>query len=216
MSEGTMAMHCTGRQRTVPSKRLESRSLRELMLTREFHISVGGAFGQVRRPLHPNLCRMITIRGYIGMDMEIDVDYAGGEDGSDPSEVVAIYEIDSRWPTPLMRAVLRGDLRFIEFLLEAGADANARDIRGCTALKRLTSRGCNLPAMRMLLDHGADPDIADNAGEGPLHLAILTNREAEVRLLLEYGANRHLSDYDDRSPLERAEDMGNNSIIGRL
>ncbi|KAL4983720.1 hypothetical protein BDW68DRAFT_168300 [Aspergillus falconensis] len=65
-----------------------------------------------------------------------------------------------------MRAVSRGDLDFFEFLLDAGAGVNARDIHGCKALKRLTSRRFKLPAMRMLLDHGADPDITDNAGEG--------------------------------------------------
>lgn len=77
--------------------------------------------------------------------------------------------------TPLHQAVRARNLAVATVLLERGADANARDrSRGSTPLRRAVSASgaggttgtahLMLPLARLLLAHGADPDICDQRG----------------------------------------------------
>ncbi|KAJ5638594.1 hypothetical protein N7528_000984 [Penicillium herquei] len=53
-------------------------------------------------------------------------------------------------------------------------------------------------SVRVLLDHGADPNIIDAAGDTPLHLAVLRDNLAVVELLIEKGARLDVSDINER------------------
>jgi ankyrin repeat protein len=77
-------------------------------------------------------------------------------------------------------------------LVARGADAAARSKRGETALGDAASRG-DLPAVKLLLDKGADVNAVDYRGYTPLLQAVQYDRDSPeiVKLLLEHGANVH-------------------------
>ncbi|KAJ5773840.1 hypothetical protein N7457_008736 [Penicillium paradoxum] len=56
----------------------------------------------------------------------------------------------------------------MQLLLDAGCDINAQDAHGHTAL--LLSAHLEVPLIPFLLQHGADPNIAENGGSTSLHL----------------------------------------------
>lgn len=62
--------------------------------------------------------------------------------------------------TALHEAVRWDGREGVKFLLEAGADPNARDVDGWTPLFSAQSR----EVIRLLLHHGADPTLADDTG----------------------------------------------------
>ncbi len=80
----------------------------------------------------------------------------------------------------------RGDTHQLRRFLDQGADVNARDTRGNTALM-LATVYAGPDSMRLLLDRGADIDATNNAGANALMRA--APDDFKVRLLLEYGAD---------------------------
>jgi RNA polymerase sigma factor (sigma-70 family) len=84
--------------------------------------------------------------------------------------------------TPLWAAAAADYPQVVAYLLERGANPNARGPRGHTALHIAAMRGWPHLA-RALLEHGADPRQPDDAGRTPLDWAAL-KRHAEVADLL--------------------------------
>ena len=76
---------------------------------------------------------------------------------------------------PLGLAIRLGWLRLAEALLACGADPNARDGRGHTALHCAASLGRE-GALRVLIRHGASPALAAPDGQTPLGLALAADR----------------------------------------
>ena len=63
--------------------------------------------------------------------------------------------------TPLMLAISLHENSTVETLLKLGADPDARDNLGDTCFSRAIAE-CNVPAMRMLVDAGADFSLTDS------------------------------------------------------
>jgi ankyrin repeat protein len=84
--------------------------------------------------------------------------------------------------TALHFAARQGALEAVRALVdEPGFDINRADPDGATALIYATVNG-HYDLARFLLDHGADPNIVDRYGRGPLYAAIDMNRpEPEPR-----------------------------------
>ena len=59
----------------------------------------------------------------------------------------------------------------ITYLVEAGADPNARDMSGVAPLHRAVRNRCS-KAVGALIDSGADPVLRNTSGSTPLHLAV--------------------------------------------
>lgn len=97
--------------------------------------------------------------------------------------------VDERGPrgaTPLMAAALHGNASLLAAMLAAGGNANARNDAGATALLWAIE---DVDKVRVLLDHGADPNAASVFGRTPLVLAsALGKSPAVAQLLLERGA----------------------------
>jgi ankyrin repeat protein len=75
----------------------------------------------------------------------------------------------------------------LKFLVERGADVNARDDKGDTAL-HIAIRDNRLLLVKRLIDQGADVTLPDGEGRTPIELAAI-NQNRDITLELErYGA----------------------------
>lgn len=75
----------------------------------------------------------------------------------------------------------------VRFLLERGADANARNRAGTTPLIDAIAGGCTA-CVAQLLRAGASPTLRDRSGNTPLALAQRQRRDAIIPLLTAAGA----------------------------
>src|SRR5262245_26965871 len=88
----------------------------------------------------------------------------------------------------LWDAARRGDAKAVKELLTKGVDVNARTRYGATALWFAAYKGRD-EVIRLLLDHKADPDIADTVwATTPLTLAAYEEHVESVKRLLKAGA----------------------------
>ena len=89
-------------------------------------------------------------------------------------------------PPPLMLAAREGRVNAVRFLLDQGADVNACDKSGNTALAEATYYS-QVPVIKELLAHGANINARAN-GATPLDIALSRNDNAVIDLLKHYGA----------------------------
>jgi ankyrin repeat protein len=90
---------------------------------------------------------------------------------------------------PVLDATKRGDVAAVRSLLKSGADPNAAQGDGLTALHVAAGEG-NLQIVELLIEAGATVDARTNIGAyTPLHLASQSAHIAIVRELLEAGAD---------------------------
>ena len=125
-----------------------------------------------------------------------------------------------------VNAAADGERKTVEQYLRAGMDVNARDGYGQTALFA-ASVGRRYALALILLERGADPNLARDTGRTPLMAAVKrgfdTNsyeREPEsqklVNALLERGADVNARDEDGVTPLEEAARIGDAETIRTL
>jgi len=89
--------------------------------------------------------------------------------------------------TPLMDKVVAGDKAAVSELIAKGADVNAKNNYGWTALSHAARAG-NAQLVKLLLEHGADVNSRDQSGWTPLMRAAMKGHVDVVRVLLEHGA----------------------------
>ncbi|KAI9339077.1 hypothetical protein BDR26DRAFT_919222 [Obelidium mucronatum] len=90
------------------------------------------------------------------------------------------------------------------FLLEKGAQINARCVIGNTALFYATGYGCNkrtLEIAKVLLDGGAAVNIQNRFGCTAILAPIMAGSQESVKLLAEYGCDARIPDYERTIPL---------------
>lgn len=88
-------------------------------------------------------------------------------------------------------AVHRGSVDELERLLTAGADIDARDDHGQTALMLAAAKGHD-HVVEWLVERGATLDITSKYGLSALMLAVVNGRVGSVRTLTAAGADLHL------------------------
>lgn len=91
--------------------------------------------------------------------------------------------------SPVADAAMRGDIEEIRSLIDTGADVDAPQGDGMTALHWAAEAG-TLDMARVLLEAGANTDLSTrNGAYVPLHLAARAGHDAVVELLLAAGAD---------------------------
>ena len=109
--------------------------------------------------------------------------------------------------TPLIDAIRGGDLAAARALLERGADVNAREVDGSTALHWAAHRD-DLEAAGLLLGAGADVSAANRYGVAPISLAATNGSAAMIERLLAAGADSDASLLEGETALMTAARTG--------
>lgn len=73
-----------------------------------------------------------------------------------------------------------------------------------------------MPAQKMMLEHGADVNAKDTNGLTALMNYVSRGKEEMVKLLLDKGANKHITSDNDWDAISPAEREGNKRIIKML
>ena len=110
--------------------------------------------------------------------------------------------------TPLLWASLSSSGEFIETLIDLGANVNAQRTDDKVTPLTLSSDWNNFMAVNLLLDHGADANIARSDACTPLHFAVTKGNQNLVKLFLEKNALVNTQDVDGDSPLHIAVTKG--------
>src|SRR5262249_34074755 len=95
---------------------------------------------------------------------------------------------------------LRGNIEGMRLLLEKGAEVNAKDGAGETALMFACTSG-NADAVRLLIERGADVKVKSKRNETALGFAGTSGVQASVALLLAKGAEVDVRNFRGYSPL---------------
>lgn len=104
----------------------------------------------------------------------------------------------------------------IEKLLDLGADINATDENGNTAL-HIAVKYSQTETVKLLLKRGANFEAVNGAGVTPLQMAAFTpNSSIIFQLLLENGASLYAVDRDGNTVLHTAAASDNISVIEKI
>ena len=145
---------------------------------------------------------------------------------NDPELLEVVLEKPRRLPSaPLLAMLLKVERipprELIDFLSKSGADMNAHDKKGYTALHIAVRRG-DQALVEQLLECGADINCKSfvnafgHGGFAALHLAVLKGNGALVNLLLERGADINCKTTDGRTALSIAGQSDDREMIGAL
>ncbi len=114
--------------------------------------------------------------------------------------------------TPLHYAVNAGHRAMTDFLLERGADVNARDGGGRTPLHIAAENGFQAVA-EVLVAHKADINPITSKGETPLHLAARRGHAELVKYLISIGTKLDAKDESGQTALLWAADRGHSESV---
>jgi len=125
-------------------------------------------------------------------------------------------DIDHNGNTPLMWVVASdGSEELMEAFIDHGADINAQNFVGETALFVACSRGFT-EKVELLLENGARTQISNLDGASPLHVACAGGHSDVVSLLIQYGAFLNVGDDEEDTPVHWAVREGHEEIIKLL
>ena len=114
--------------------------------------------------------------------------------------------------TALVVAVKSSRLAVVQVLLENGADLNAQDRLGYTAIHHAVFQGATT-VLRLLVRKGAYIDETGHYGRTALHLAATRGHEAIVTVLKEAGANMKIKDKEKKTALNLAEENHHDGVV---
>ena len=117
--------------------------------------------------------------------------------------------------TPLIQAAMRGKLKTVDRLLQAGADPNTPDKDGHTPL-HAAARLSSPTITERLLEAGASPHTPAKNGHKPLHEAASYSSPASAERLLQAGADPDCRTATAQTPLHLAANSKSSETVGRL
>jgi hypothetical protein len=111
----------------------------------------------------------------------------------------------------LLDAAEKGDLALVQSLLEKGADVNAKNGSGATALMLAAGQG-HQNVVRLLLDKGADVNAKDGQDTSALMEASKQGLLEIAKLLLGKGSNASATDNKGKTAAMYAEERGHSKV----
>ncbi|MGB5673098.1 MAG: ankyrin repeat domain-containing protein [Gemmatimonadota bacterium] len=127
-----------------------------------------------------------------------------------------IHETDDSDRTPLHLAASYGQVPVAAFLLDSGADIDAREEDGETPLHYAAWRS-RLDVGQLLIERGADLEIRNNWGRTPLLIVARETGNVDMAdVLIEAGAEVNLRDEGGESPLDLAAWRGFRDLVNLL
>ena len=123
---------------------------------------------------------------------------------------------DGKWgSSPLLFAAQAGKTRFVELLLNFGADLNSKSGNGKTALHFASAEG-RIDTVKLLLHHGIDINAKTQTGNNCLHYAVVNNRIAITKILISNSVEINTKGADGQTALHHASYEGNIEIMKLL
>jgi len=120
----------------------------------------------------------------------------------------------------LVQAAERGQLTDVQDALNDGADVNAKNDIGFTALMRASycgyTYGSYAKVVKLLLNKGADVNIKTKESITALMAASNVGNAEVVKLLLDKGAYVNIKTYEGKTALMIAKDKGKTEIVVML
>ncbi len=101
---------------------------------------------------------------------------------------------------------IRKRIEVLRFLINKGADVNAKDLQGETPLHYSAQHG-SIRFAELLLANGAEVNARSHRSDTPLCDAVRWGYQDIAELLLEYGADINVKGQGDRTPLDIAVQM---------
>jgi ankyrin repeat protein len=127
-----------------------------------------------------------------------------------------VVSASSRPDSPVADAAMRGDAEAVRALLKQGADVNAPQGDGSTALHWAAETN-NVEIVRLLLDASANVDATTRNGAlTPLHVGAEAGSAAVVELLLQAGADANIKSTRDVTALHLAAAAGSVETVQAL
>ena len=116
--------------------------------------------------------------------------------------------------TPLHLAAAFATPEAVSALLAAGAsvDAGSRNPQQNQPLHAALALGKNPETIRILLEHGADPNAAQAGGFTPIFSAASANRRDLAELLFSHGADPHRTNDAGKTPSDFARERGHTDL----
>ncbi len=139
---------------------------------------------------------------------------------NDPAEVknlVTHQNVNSkiRDGFPIHYAVFKNNYTITNYLIDIGADVNARFEDGSTALITAAENGF-LDICRLLINNKANVNEVDNYGNDALVKAVLYGHTGVIKMLLENGADINNINVKGKTAIDLADEMNVPEITNLL
>jgi ankyrin repeat protein len=129
---------------------------------------------------------------------------------------LSVATVSAQSPSPVADAARKGDAAAVKALLKQGADANAPQADGMTALHWAADRGDLATAEALIYAGASTVGETRLGGYTPLHLAARSGSGPVVKALLKAGANSSTLTLSGATPLHLAAASGNVESVTAL
>ncbi len=111
--------------------------------------------------------------------------------------------LDGEARTPLIYSAFSNNVEILEWLIDNDANINHQDRGGWCALHAAAQEG-HLQIVELLLNRGANPNLIDSYGNGPLWTATMNAKGDETipNLLIDAGSDANHKNNAGRSPTD--------------